>query len=72
MGKDYNFCHMFETNFSEHKKISGAQKRFGVTAPNAPPCLRAWAEPSPESLPLGAIMFVQGARHSENLFEFTT
>jgi len=28
-GKDFNFCHIFETNFSEHNKIWGAQKRFG-------------------------------------------
>jgi len=48
---------MFETNFSEHNKICGTQKRFGD---NCPPCLRAWAEPSPESLPLGTFMFVQG------------
>jgi len=31
-------------------------------------CLRAWAKPSLESLPLGAFMFVQEARHSENLY----
>jgi len=31
-------------------------------------CLRTWAEPSPESLPLGAFVFVQGDRGSENLF----
>jgi len=29
---------------------------------------QTWAEPSPESLPLGAFMFGQGARHSENLY----
>jgi len=67
-GKDLNFYHMAETHFSEHNKIWGAQKTFGVTAPECSPCLRAWAEPSPESLPLGAFIFVQGARHSENLF----
>jgi len=27
---------MFETNFSEHNKILGAQKKFGVTAPECP------------------------------------
>jgi len=52
---------MFETILSEHNKIWGAQKRFGVTAPYAAPCLRAWVEPSPESLPLGP-------RYSENWF----
>jgi len=53
---------------SEHNKIWGAQKNFGVTAPECPPCLRYWAEPSPESFPLEAFMFVQGDRHSENVF----
>jgi len=48
---------MFDTNFSEHNKIWGAQK---VTAPECPPCLRAWAAPSPERLLLGTFMFVQG------------
>jgi len=28
-GKDFNIYHMFETNFSEHNKIWGAQKRSG-------------------------------------------
>jgi len=52
---------IFETNFYEHNKIWGAQKKiWGQLLPNAPPCLRAWAEPSPESLPLGAFIFVQG------------
>jgi len=59
-GKHFNFYHMFETNFSEHNKIWGAQKYSVVTAPNAQPYLRAWAELSPESLPLGAFRFVQG------------
>jgi len=51
---------MFETNFSEHNKIWGHKKDLGETAPECPPYLRAWAEPSPESLPLGTFMFVQG------------
>jgi len=50
---------MFKTNFSEHNKTLGGTKKIWVTAPNAPPCLRAWAEPLPENLPLGAFMFVQ-------------
>ena len=29
MGKDFNFYHMFETNFSEQNEIWGAQKKFG-------------------------------------------
>jgi len=42
------------------KNLGRINKIWGATAPNAPPCLRAWAEPSPESLPLGAFRFVQG------------
>jgi len=41
-------------------KFGRAQKRFGVNCPGMPPYLRAWAEPSPKSLPLGTFMFVQG------------
>jgi len=33
---------------------------WGVTGPEVPPCLWAWTEPSPESLPLGAFIFVHG------------
>jgi len=33
---------------------------WGVTSPNAPSCLRAWAESPSESLLLGAFIFVQG------------
>jgi len=51
---------MFETNFSEHNKIWGAQKYLGVTVPEWPPCLRAWAAPSSENLALGTFTFVQG------------
>jgi len=50
---------MLETNFSEHNKILGHKKDLGETAPECPPYLRACAEPSPESLPLGTFMFVQ-------------
>jgi len=66
MGKRVYIYYMFETNLSEHNKIWRAQKRSGITVPECPPCLRAWAEPLPESLPLWAFIFVQGARHSEN------
>jgi len=59
-GKDFYFYHMFKINFSEHNKISGVQKIFGDNCPECPPCLQALAEPSPESLPLGSFMFVQG------------
>jgi len=50
MGEDFKFYHMFDTNFSEHNKIWGHKKDLGVTAPECPPCLQAWAAPSPESL----------------------
>jgi len=60
---------MFETNSSELNKIWGYTKKiWGLLPPNASPCLLTWAEPSPESLPLGAFTFVQGARQSEDLF----
>jgi len=51
---------MFITNFSEHNKIWGHKKRFGGRLPRIPPCLPAWAESWPESLPLRAFVFVQG------------
>jgi len=35
-GKDFNIYHMFETNFSEHNKIWGAQKRFAGNCPRMP------------------------------------
>jgi len=52
---------MFKTKFSEHNKIWEALKKiWAATSPECPPtCLRAWAESSPESLPLGAFTFVQ-------------
>jgi len=40
--------------------LCGRKKDLGLTATECPPCLRAWAELSPESLPFGAFMFVQG------------
>jgi len=58
-GEDFNFYHMFKTNHSEHNKIwRGYKKDLRVTASECPP--RAWEEPSPENLSLGAFMFVQG------------
>jgi len=47
---------MFETNFSEHNKIWGAHKRFGVTAPMSAGLGGTVAR----SLPLGTFMFLQG------------
>jgi len=68
-GKYFYSYRMFKTIFLSTTKFGGAHKKCGgKVPPNAPPCLRARAEPSPESLPLGAFMFVEGARHSENLF----
>jgi len=58
--KDLCFYHKFKTFFSEHNKILEAQKWFGGNCPQIPPCLGALAEPWPESLPLGAFMFVEG------------
>ena len=66
-GKDFNFYHMLTQMFLSITKFGGHKKDFGITAPECSPCLRAWAAPSPESLPLRTFMFVQGARHSENL-----
>jgi len=59
---------MFKTNFSEPNKVRSHKKDLGVTSPECPPCLRVWAEPSPECLTLGAFVFVQGARYSENVY----
>jgi len=49
-------------------KFGGHKKDLGVTPHECPPCLRAWAELSSESLPLGTFMFVQGDGDSEHLF----
>jgi len=46
--------------FLSTTKFAGNKIDLGVASPECPPCLRAWAEPSAESLPLGAFMFVQG------------
>jgi len=43
-----------KTTFGGHKKY------LGVTAPESPPCLGAWAEPLLETLLLGTLMLVQG------------
>jgi len=53
---------MFKTNFLSTTKFGEEQKPLGVTDPESPQCLRAWAELSPESLPLEAFMFVQGGK----------
>jgi len=51
---------MLKTSFSEHNKIWGGTKRLGVTAPECPPCLRTWAEPSPKSSIGGLHVFAGG------------
>jgi len=51
---------MFKINISDHNKIWGTKKVFGGNCHECPPYLWAWAEPSPESFPLEAFMFVQG------------
>jgi len=38
----------------------GGHKNIWDNCPRMLPCLLAWAGPSPESLPLGAFMFLQG------------
>jgi len=35
-GKDFNICHMFETNFSERSKLWGHKKDLRVTATECP------------------------------------
>jgi len=59
-GKDFIIYHTFETNFSEHNKIWGAQKDLGVTAPECPTVSAGLGRPLQESLPLAAFMFVKG------------
>jgi len=59
---------MFQTKFSEHNKIWRGTKNLVLNASKYCPYLRVWAEPSPESLPLGTFMFVQRGRHSETLY----
>jgi len=83
-GSDGRSCHLRHcpNNFTQNNKIqmkhhskknkknihSKDSHSAGDNCPRLLPCLRAWAEPSPGSLPLGAFMFVQGARHYENLY----
>jgi len=49
---------MFKTHFLITIKFGG-HKKIKVTA-HAPPCLRAWAEPSPESIPSGPSCLCRG------------
>jgi len=60
-GKIFVFIIRLKQIFLSTTKFGRTQKRFGGNIlPNTPMCLWAWAELSPESLPLGAFMFVQG------------
>jgi len=60
LAKDFNFYHMFETNFSEHNKIWGGQKRFRANCRRMPPVSAGLGKNVAKSLPLGNFMFVQG------------
>jgi len=57
-GKILIFITCLKQIFLSTTKFGGHKKDLGVTVPECP-CVRAWAEPSPESLPLGTFMFVQ-------------
>jgi len=50
---------MFKTNFSEHNKIWGAQKRFGVTALECPTMSAGLSRTVARKSPIGAYMLVQ-------------
>jgi len=51
---------MFKKIFLGTTKFGGHKKDLEATARESPPCVRAWTEPSLESLPLAVFMFVQG------------
>jgi len=59
-GKDFCSYRVSKKICLSTTKFGGEQKYLGVTASECPPYLRAWAELSPERLPLGEFMFVQG------------
>jgi len=68
-GKDFNFCHMFDTNFSEHNKIWGAQNRFGGNCPRMPPVYAGLGSTVTRKSSIGDLhVCAGGARHSENSF----
>jgi len=51
---------MFKTNFLSTTKSGRLKKDLGGNFPQMSPVSAAWAELSPESLPLGTFTFVQG------------
>jgi len=59
-GKIFVIIICLKQKFLSTTKFGGAQTILGGNCPEYPLCLRSWEEPSPESLPLGAFMFVQG------------
>jgi len=64
-GKDFYFYYMFETNFSEHNKIWGAQKYLGVTAPRV---CGSGQNRRQKVFHWGPSCLCREAWHSENLF----
>jgi len=59
---------MFETNFSQHNKIWGAQKRFWGNFPRMPPVSAGLGRTVARMSSIGDIHVCAGAaRHSENL-----
>jgi len=61
---------LFLKIFLSTTEFGEALKRFGVTAPECPPCLRAWTEPSPKVFHRAPSCLCRGARHSENVYLF--
>jgi len=60
---------MFETNFSDHNKIWGAQKIFGGNYPRMPHCVcRPGKKHCQKVFHWGPSCLCRGARHSENIF----
>jgi len=60
MVKDFYFYHMFETNFSEHKKIWGEQKRFWGNCPRMSPVSAGLGRTVARKSSIGAIHVCAG------------
>jgi len=65
-GKILNFIIYLKQFFLSTTKFEGHKEWFGGNCPRMPPCLRAWAESSPESLRWGSSYLCKGVRLSEN------
>jgi len=63
-GKDICFYHMFKTNFFEHKKIWGPQKRFGGTSSECTPVSAGLGTAVARKSSTGGIHVCAGARSS--------